>query len=289
MPDCAMAWHTTHDIDAFDAAALGFLRARPTPHTVLLSVPSVLRERGPHAFGDGAPRFGWYEDPVGAVAGAFVQTPPHPLLLSALPDDAAARSLAEVLFASGEPLPGINGPRPVAETVASAWCGMTGAVATAGMIHRLYLLGELTEPVPTPAGSPRTATADDLGLLMSWFVEFVEEIGDPVINAQRAVADRLDYGGLTVWEVDGAPVSMAGITRLLEGGGIRIGPVYTPKPLRGRGYAAAATVAACRTAVQRGASEISLFTDLANPTSNALYQRLGFRPLGDSMVIRFDG
>lgn len=289
MPDCAMGWHTTDDIAAFDAAALGFLRARPTPNTVLLSVPSVLRERGPNAFGEGTPRFGWYEDARGNVSGAFVQTPPHPLLLSDLPDDEAARSLAEVLFASGRPLPGLNGPRPMVDTVASAWCGMTGVGATAGRTHRLYLLGELTGPTPAPAGSPRTATADDLSLLMSWFAEFAEEVGDPVINAQRAVADRLEYGGLTLWEADGAPVSMAGITRLLEGGGIRIGPVYTPKQLRGRGYAAAATVAACLAAMDRGAREVSLFTDLANPTSNALYQRLGFRPLGDSMVIHFDG
>jgi predicted GNAT family acetyltransferase len=156
------------------------------------------------------------------------------------------------------------------------------------MRHRLYLLGELTAPSPAPAGAARIATAADLDLLLAWFVDFSEEVGDPVINAQRAVVDRLDYGGLTLWEVDGTPVSMAGITRLLEGDGIRIGPVYTPKPLRGRGYAAAATAAACRTAFDRGAREVSLFTDLANPTSNALYQRLGFRPLGDRLVIHFE-
>lgn len=284
-----MAWHITEKIDAFDAAALDFLRARPTPNTILLSVPSVLRERGPNAFGDEPPRFGWYEDAQAAVSGAFVHTPPHPLLLSDLPDSEAARSLAQALWASGRPLSGLNGPRPIVEVASSAWCAKTATTARAGMTHRLYVLDELKEPSPAPDGTPRVATHDDLSLLMEWFVAFAEEVGDPVINAQRAVVDRLDYGGLTLWEVGGAPVSMAGITRLLEGDGIRIGPVYTPEPLRGRGYAAAVTAEACRTAARRGAREVSLFTDLANPTSNALYQRLGFRPLSDRMVIHFEG
>jgi RimJ/RimL family protein N-acetyltransferase len=288
MPDWRMAWQTTDDLAAFDAAALDFLRAQPTQNTILLSVPSVLRERGPMAFGDDRPRFGWYEDADGTVSGAFLQTPPHPLLLSDLPERAATQSLVEALRASGRALPGVNAPQSVAEAVASAWCAETGAVAREGLRHRLYLLGDLTIPSPRPTGSARIATTADLDLLLTWFVDFSEEVGDPVINAQRAVVDRLDYGGLTLWEVDGSPVSMAGITRLLEGDGIRIGPVYTPKPLRGRGYAAAATAAACQIAYDRGAREISLFTDLANPTSNALYQRLGFRPLGDRAVFHFE-
>jgi predicted GNAT family acetyltransferase len=132
------------------------------------------------------------------------------------------------------------------------------------------------------------ATSADLDLLTGWFTQFAHEVGDQVISVERAVSDRLSYGGLTLWEVDGAPVSMAGITRLLEGDGIRVAPVYTPKELRGRGYAGAVTTAVCRDAFDRGAREVSLFTDVANPTSNALYQRLGFRPLGDRVVFHFE-
>ena len=126
-----MAWQTTDDLAAFDAAALDFLRAQPTQNTILLSVPSVLRERGLNAFGDERPRFGWYADAHGVVGGAFLQTPPHPLLLSDLPDLAAARSLVEALRASGRPLPGVNAPRPVAEAVASAWCAAAGEIGRA--------------------------------------------------------------------------------------------------------------------------------------------------------------
>jgi RimJ/RimL family protein N-acetyltransferase len=282
-----MAWQTTDDVAAFDAAALDFLRAQPTQNTILLSVPSVLRRRGQDAFGSEPPRFGWYTEPDGTVSGAFVQTPPRPVLLSDLPD-AAARSLAGVLRDSGRPLSGIDGPLPAAKTIADSWCALTGATAVAGARHQLYLLGELTGPAPAPPGAARVATSADLDLLTGWFTQFAHEVGDQVISVERAVSDRLSYGGLTLWEVDGAPVSMAGITRLLEGDGIRVAPVYTPKELRGRGYAGAVTTAVCRDAFDRGAREVSLFTDVANPTSNALYQRLGFRPLGDRVVFHFE-
>jgi hypothetical protein len=40
-------------------------------------------------------------------------------------------------------------------------------------------------------------------------------------------------------------------------------------------------------ALDTGAVDVVLFTDLANPTSNALYQRLGYRPVEDRAVVEF--
>jgi predicted GNAT family acetyltransferase len=97
------------------------------------------------------------------------------------------------------------------------------------------------------------------------------------------VDDRIGYGGLTVWEVDGVPVSMAGRTRPAAGM-LRVGPVYTPVELRRRGYAAAVTAAVSR-AAQDIADEVLLFTDMANPTSNSIYQRLGYRPIADRLLL----
>jgi predicted GNAT family acetyltransferase len=67
----------------------------------------------------------------------------------------------------------------------------------------------------------------------------------------------------------------------------RVGPVYTPPALRRRGYAGAATAAASQAALDAGARVVVLYTDLANPTSNALYQRLGHRPVEDRVVMSF--
>ena len=96
----------------------------------------------------------------------------------------------------------------------------------------------------------------------------------------------LGYGGITVWEAGGIPVSMASVTRAVDGM-IRVGPVYTPPAMRGYGYAGGATAAVSQAALDAGATQVVLYTDLANPTSNALYQRLGYQPVSDSVQLLF--
>lgn len=158
--------------------------------------------------------------------------------------------------------------------------------------QRLYRLDTLTEPEPVPQGRPRIAGEGDRELLVRWFGEFVRDIGESENDSVRAEswADaRLAYGGVTLWEApDGTPVSMAGLTPPVAGQ-IRVAPVYTPAGLRGRGYAGAATAEVSRLARERGADEVLLFTDLANPTSNGLYQRIGYRPVADFAVYDFQG
>jgi predicted GNAT family acetyltransferase len=100
------------------------------------------------------------------------------------------------------------------------------------------------------------------------------------------VDDRLSFGGLVIWEEAGTPVSLAGRTRPAAGLA-RVGPVYTPPEQRGRGFGAAVTAAVTQAALDGGAEGVMLFTDLDNPTSNTLYQRLGYRPVTDWVVLRF--
>ena len=80
-----MAWRLTNSIDAFLDAAGDHLRADPVVHTVPLTVLERLRLSGPSAFGDSPPLFGWHESADGALDGAFLQTPPHPVLVATLP------------------------------------------------------------------------------------------------------------------------------------------------------------------------------------------------------------
>jgi predicted GNAT family acetyltransferase len=81
---------------------------------------------------------------------------------------------------------------------------------------------------------------------------------------------------------------MAGRSREVAGQ-IRVAPVYTPPELRGKGYAGGATAAVSQAALDTGAAEVMLFTDLANPTSNALYPRLGYQPVTDFLMLKFTG
>jgi predicted GNAT family acetyltransferase len=57
--------------------------------------------------------------------------------------------------------------------------------------------------------------------------------------------------------------------------------------VRGHGYASAATAAVSQAALEAGLREVVLYTDLANPTSNAVYQRLGYLPVEDRVVLSF--
>ncbi|KOV66422.1 GNAT family N-acetyltransferase [Streptomyces sp. MMG1121] len=306
-------WHLTEDLDEFLARAGGFLHSRPALHTVPLTVTDALRRRGLHFLGPENPVFGilYGEDDdsgdgdgdgvgggggggvgggrAGSVRALLLHTPPFPVHVTALTAP-EADALAARFAGVGHPVPGLCGPRGTAEAFAAAWQRRTGTAGTVAQHQRLYRLGELTSPEPAPEGRARLADGGDREVLARWYGEFHEAVGtrqgqDPAEWAEA----RLAHDGVTFWEtVDGTPVSMAGTTPEIAGQ-VRIAPVYTPAELRGRGYAGAATAEASRAAREAGAAEILLFTDLANPTSNGLYQRIGYRPVADFAVWRFGG
>ena len=145
----------------------------------------------------------------------------------------------------------------------------------------------LLRPDPPPSGTARIAGAADAAVAGSWFSAFSAETGQEDA-AEEIVRDRLDAGQLMLWEVSGEPVSLAGMTDVIAGVA-RVGPVYTPPGRRGRGYAAGVTAAVSELALARGASSVILFTDLANPTSNSLYRRLGYEPVEDRVVLMIGG
>jgi RimJ/RimL family protein N-acetyltransferase len=275
-----MVWHLTDSADEFHRVAGDYLRARPVEHTIPLTVVDTLRKRGPHQFGSSDPFFGWWQDDAGGVRGAFLRTPPYPLYVTAAP---AVPELVELL--ADRPLPGVNAPARDAELIADAWRRRTGTAAEPGARFRLYRLDALTPPADPP-GAPRVAAAADRDLLIAWMTAFHDEIGENLHHSGGLVDDRLSYEGVMLWEVDGSPVSMASVSRV-EAGMLRVLAVYTPKDLRGHGYAGAVTSAVSRAALDAGAEHVVLFADLTNPTSNALYQRLGYRPIEDRTVMEF--
>lgn len=275
-----MAWHLTESVDDFWSAAGGFLRSRPVENSLPLTLTDTLRTRDLHHYGPADPLFGWCES-AGGVTGVCVQTPPHPLIIAGAPA-AMMPELATLL--ADRPLPGLNAAAETAEAFGAAWRELTGASASVRMQTRLFRLDELTPPTPPPPGKARVADATDRELLVTWLTDFASTAHGADSDAGRVADDKLAYGGLTLWEVDGAPVSLAGNTRP-EGGVVRVAPVYTPSELRGRGYGGAVTSAVSQALLDAGADDVVLFTDLANPTSNALYQRLGYRPIETRVVL----
>ncbi|MFC9624084.1 GNAT family N-acetyltransferase [Streptomyces sp. NPDC056930] len=268
-----MTWTFTDDVNAFLDAAGASLSARPAENTLVLTVTATLRHSGPHAYGDAAPLLGWWRGADGEVAGTLVQTPPHPPLLGTVAPEAVAP------LAAALPLTRINADRATAEALAANWPGHR-----VDQEQRLYRLGTLIPPSPAPSGRPRVATTADRELLVRWHLAFADQVGQPGTHAERVLDERTASGRLTLWEVDGVPVSMAGVSPQIAGT-VRVAAVYTPPEHRGRGYAAAVTAEISRAAREAGAQEVLLFTDLANPTSNGVYQRIGYRAVSDRLLI----
>jgi GNAT superfamily N-acetyltransferase len=288
-----MTWTTTGDPDAFLDAAGAFLRAAPAANSVTLTTVEALRARGDGAAGDSVrgdqapPLLAWWRAPDGDVTGAAMQTTPYPLHLSTMPPDATT-ALAELLAAHGHALRGVNGEATATEAFVVAWSARTGARARLHRRMRLHRLDTLVPPDPLAPGTAVVAGPRHRDLLIAWYGAFGDEIEEPARDLGPPVDDRLSHGGLALWMVDGEPVSLAGTTRAVAGAA-RVAPVYTPPEHRGRGYAAAVTAAVTRAALASGVAEVLLYTDLANPTSNRLYARLGYRPVEDSVAFVFDG
>jgi len=281
-----MPWFLSDSLTEYSATVDGLLSRRPAQHTILLGVIETLRATGPGAFGAIAPLFGWWQGPDGEVSGAFLHTPPYQVALTSVPAPAAA-ALAQALAARGRPLKGVNSDPVGAEAFARAWHEQTGDVIDLHMRSRLYELGGLRWPDPRPSGQGRVAGQADRSLLIAWSEAFHQEVQSAGRESLVSmVDDRLSYRGLTLWEDAGQPMSMAGLTRPAAGQ-VRVGPVYTPPGLRGKGYAGALTCVVSQAARDAGAGRVLLFTDLANPTSNALYQRLGYEPVEDRAVWSF--
>ena len=281
-----MAWTLTRSLDEFLAAAGDHLRGEPVLQTVPLTVLDSLGKRGEAAFGDDPPVYGWHESADGVVDGAFLQTPPFPVLVATLPAGSATDLIRRLSSDTGLPA-AVNLASTDEAYFSAAWAEAAGGSTTAVQRSRLFRLGRLVPPDPAPSGAARVAGAGDRDLLIEWHAAFGQEAGAGQRGADRTVDDRLSHGGLTLWEADGRPVAMAGSTRAVAGV-VRIAPVYTAPACRRRGYGGAVTVAASQAALDAGTSAVVLFTDLANPTSNALYQRLGYRPVADRVLLRLE-
>ncbi|WP_328332544.1 MULTISPECIES: GNAT family N-acetyltransferase [unclassified Streptomyces] len=271
-----MTWTFTRDLDDFLTTAEPAVAAHPAQNTLLLTITAALKRHGPRFYGDGAPLYGWWRSPAGAVDGAVVWTPPHPLQVGVVPDEAMP-SLANAFDEWG--VTAVNAERSVADALTASWPDRTTTQE-----QRLYRLSELIPPSPCPAGRARAATAADRELLTEWHRAFGRDTGQPVARVASSVDDRISYGGLALWEHRGVPVSMAGVTRPTAGT-VRVAPVYTPPGLRGRGYAAAVTAHISRAALDAGVAGVLLFTDVANQTSNGVYRRIGYRPVADRAVV----
>src|SRR3954470_1449576 len=270
-----------------------YLAADPVLTTVVATVTQRAvadDERGAPA----TPGPRWWavaRDAAGTVVGAAMRTAPfepHPLYVLPMPPE-AARALVAALHRRGEDVPAVNGTLPAAELVAREAAARSGGTVRVHEHMRLFELGELVEPEPPP-GRLRAATGADVDLAVTWFNAFARdaaeqagregEVGIGERIDHDTMAHRIEHGEFWLWEDErGQVVHLTGHNAPAYGV-VRVGPVYTPRAHRGRGYASATVAGVCRRLLDAG-HRVCLFTDQENLTSNKIYEAIGFRRVVD--------
>jgi len=175
----------------------------------------------------------------------------------------------------------IGGPEPTSGEFAAQFAALTGKRYPRRMATRIHQL-DVVQPLARVApGRLRAAAEADVPRLVAWVDTFHREIGEDAVPEQ-IVSARMQASQLFVWDHNG-PVSMAAWTGKTPNG-VRVNMVFTPEELRGQGYASACVAALSQQLLDDGNGFCCLYTDLANPTSNAIYARIGYRPVCDAAM-----
>lgn len=221
-------------------------------------------------------------DDANVVVAAAMMTPPYKLVLCAPLGNpqAALFALARNLIDHGRLVPGVHAQSDAARQFAEIWVHLTNANYTRSQSERIYVLHAVHMPLDVP-GELRLATPADQKMAARWTSAFQAEAlpHEPRQDVSAIVEKRIANRSLYLWDDDG-PVSMAGAGRPTAHG-ITINLVYTPPERRRRGYASTCVAHLSQRMLEGGYAFCTLYTDLANPTSNHIYQALGYRPVYD--------
>jgi uncharacterized protein len=226
----------------------------------------------------------------GEILLAAMLIPPYALLLLEKVEAdgvAAVPSLIEYLVKEDFAIHKIMSPKAVGEAFAREWTNANQLKEKVLMDLRLYMLRSVIPPAARP-GKLRQAAKEDLAFLPEWIVGMTEETNQllPYGEAEEYAKQRVESGFLFIWEEEGRAVSMASKTRP-NVKGVSVNLVYTPKELRGKGYASSCVAALSEHLLNEGYEFCTLYTDLANPTSNKIYQNIGYEPVCDYIEYKF--
>lgn len=197
-------------------------------------------------------------------------------------DATAAAAFAGDLADRGVPVMHVIGEAHGCAAFADAWQQRVPCVSATGMRMRHHMLTAL-EPVSMVSGTMRPAQELDLAWLTRNALGFARDarLPDRPDQIRASVRRRVRQGDMRLW-IDGARVAFASAVRV-GATAARVGLVYTLARYRGHGYATTLVAAIVREQLAAGARHVFLITDADNRTSNALYARIGFRPVSDQV------
>jgi len=273
---------------SFSQASSAYLHQDEVIHNVLIGVTGRWIE-----LGRTMDFMAHVENAQGEIVAAAMRTNETTgAVISNLADEAALPLLVEGFGEVFETLPSVMGKPEDASRFAELWQQAKGQGYHTKMEEGIYRLDTLIPPTNVE-GECRLADKDDFDLLVRWFLGFDKDARLNEINPDRAaeMAEAKSTGDeltrMRLWLCDGKPVSMAAAGRKTAHGA-SVGPVYTPQEYRGKGYGSAVTAAVSQAILDSGKQFCFLYTDMSNPTSNKIYQAIGYRYLGDHRLIAFE-
>jgi predicted GNAT family acetyltransferase len=213
-------------------------------------------------------------------------TPPYNLCLYAVDnvlDIAVVDCLISALLERKIAIPCVLGDKALSRLFAVRYAEKALLKANQGTAMRIYRLDKVSADLPTIPGVFRQATEADMRFMGEWFFSFAVECGvDQVGNIHDETAKALNAiksGRCFVWDDDGAVATAKNDKRIRNAACVN--GVYTPPHFRKKGYATACVAALSKKLLDDGFDYCYLFTDLANPTSNSIYQKIGYNPICD--------
>jgi uncharacterized protein len=268
---------TVHEDAAhFTAAAAAFLRAAEVETSSIASI--AMRMVNAPGDDDAGAYLATVSDGSRTVAAVFHGAAGAALLTNA--PDSAVTLIADDLANRGRHPKGVVGPLDQCEVFARAWHQRTGQVHVLRFHLRHFELSA-SPALAAATGRLRPPEASEQALIVDWQLAFFEEtrMPDDVARVRRNAIQRFERGQVRVWD-DGGAVAFVGYGDVAAATA-RIAPVYTPPRFRGRGYASAMVGELSRELFAAGKRAILISADVANPTSNSIYRRIGFRPVAD--------
>lgn len=277
-----------HDTaESFIEASLSLLLKNEVLNNLPIGISMGIRDG--RSYGDGDPFFATVEVDGRTVA-AFLQTPPRYLHVYSLAEyeKRAFGLLIDELRRSGVSIPGVIGEEAMGRGFAELWKERFGGDWKVKRGLRLFQLDAVTPP-ESVAGELRIAGERDEDLLTGWVGAFCEEVGEPQGEEESRKSARfmIERKSVYFW-VDGAgvPVSCVCNARKIVTGEV-VNMVFTPLKNRGRGYASVAVAELSQRLLDSGAAFCCLFTDVENPTSNKIYQKVGYRVIAKYATMDF--
>jgi hypothetical protein len=282
-----MKIHVYKQGKVFLDAAQDYLEANEVMNNLILGLAFQI-EQHPERF-EQQPFLSMVKDDDQSIAAVGLMTPPYSLLVHSDLDDPtdALKELAAHLDQHQWNFPGVNGRKDVSTRFAELWSEQHGLTFHAEMKTRVYELLSVNHPEGIP-GSMRLAVLDDVDLVSDWISAFHTESlpSDPPRDNRRNVEIRIRENMFYLWEDQGKIVSMAAKARPVRNG-ITVNAVYTPPEHRRKGYATILVAQLSQLLMDEGWKFCTLFTDLGNPTSNSIYQKVGYNPICDFRQYRF--